>query len=128
LQCTLGMAAVALTYTLMGGLYGVIWTDVFQAGIIGGAAVYVSVLAAQQVTPELLAAWPGAEFNQFFPRLSAPGLAPYEAFGWFLCVWAAKGILEGLGGSGGSAYMAQRYYAARTDAECQKIGMLWTIL
>jgi len=128
LQCTLGMAFVAFGYTLIGGLYGVVWTDVFQAGIIGGAAVYLSVVAARQVTPELLAAWPGAQFNQFLPRWGAPGLAPYEAFGWFLCVWAGKGLLEGLGGSGGSAYMAQRYYAARTDAECMKIGLLWTLL
>ena len=112
----------------MGGLYGVVWTDVFQAGIIGGAAIYLSVVAAQQITPELLASWPGAAFNRFLPRSGAPGLAPYEAFGWFLAVWAVKGVLEGLGGSGGSAYMAQRYYAARTDVECQKIGLLWTLL
>mgnify|MGYP000508566327 CR=1 FL=1 len=128
LQCTLGMALAAFSYTLVGGLYGVVWTDVFQAGIIGGAAVYVAVVAAGQVSPELLAAWPGAEFNEFLPRLSSPGLAPYGAFGWFLCVWAGKGLLEGLGGSGGSAYMAQRFYAARTDAECMKIGLLWTVL
>jgi Na+/proline symporter len=123
-----GIALVAFAYTLLGGLYGVVWTDVLQAGIIGAAAVYLGVLAAQNLSPELLAAWPGAKFNQFVPRLNAPGLAPYQAFGWFLCVWAGKGLLEGLGGSGGSAYMAQRFYAARSDAECQKIGMLWTLL
>lgn len=128
LQCTLGMALVAFGYTLVGGLYGVVWTDVFQAGIIGAAAVYLSVVAAREVTPELLAAWPGAQFNEFLPRWHAGGLAPYSAFGWFLCVWAGKGLLEGLGGSAGSAYMAQRYYAARSDAECMKIGLLWTVL
>lgn len=127
-QCTVGMALVAFSYTLLGGLYGVVWTDVFQAGIIGAAAVYLAVLAAGQVTPELLAAWPGAAFNEFVPRWSDPGLAPYSAFGWFLCVWAGKGVLEGLGGSGGSAYMAQRFYATRSDADCLKIGMLWTVL
>lgn len=129
LQCTLGMAIVALGYTLIGGLYGVVWTDVFQAGIIGAAAIYLAVLAARLITPELLADWPGAAFNSFLPRVGgAPGLAPYEMFGAFLAVWAAKGVLEGLGGSGGSAYMAQRYYAARSDRECQKIAMLWTVL
>ncbi|MFZ5493788.1 MAG: sodium:solute symporter family transporter [Verrucomicrobiota bacterium] len=127
-QCTVGMALVAFSYTLLGGLYGVVWTDVFQAGIIGAAAVYLAVVAAAEVTPELPAAWPGAAFNQFVPRWSDPGLAPYSAFGWFLCVWAGKGLLEGLGGSGGSAYMAQRFYATRSDADCLKIGMLWTVL
>lgn len=128
LQCTLGMALVAFGYTLAGGLYGVVWTDVLQAGIIGAAAVYVSVVAARQVDPGLLAAWPGAAFNDFLPRWHDDALGPYAAFGWFLCVWAGKGVLEGLGGSPGSAYMAQRYYAARTDAECMKIGLLWTVL
>lgn len=129
LQCTLGMALIAFVYTLIGGLYGVVWTDVFQAGIIGGAAVYLSIIAAQNVTPELLAQWPGSALNQFAPLLSGEALLePYQPFGWFLCVWFAKGVLEGLGGSGGSAYMAQRFYAARNDAECQKIGMLWTVL
>lgn len=129
LQCTVGMAVIAFIYTLLGGIYGVVWTDVFQAAIIGGAAIYIAVIASQHVTPELLAAWPGASLNQFLPTLgNNPALAPYEPFGWFLAVWAVKGILEGLGGSGGSAYMAQRYYAARSDAECQKLGMLWTVL
>ncbi|PTY07082.1 sodium:solute symporter [Opitutaceae bacterium EW11] len=127
-QCTVGIALVAFGYTLIGGLYGVVWTDVFQAGIIGGAAVYVAVIAARQITPELLAAWPGNRLNDFVPHWHVDGLGAYSNFGWFLCVWALKGITEGLGGSAGSAYMAQRYYAARSDAECQKLGMLWTVL
>jgi SSS family solute:Na+ symporter len=128
-QCALGMALIAFVYTLVGGLYGVIWTDVFQSFLIAGAALYVAVTAAGLVTPELMATWPGAEFNQFLPRLGGdPGLAPYELFGAFLLVWIAKGVLEGLGGSGGSAYMAQRFYAARSDADCTRIGMLWTVL
>lgn len=127
-QCTVGIALVAFGYTLLGGLYGVVWTDVLQGGIIAAAAVYLGILAARNLSPEVLAAWPGAQFNQLVPRLSAPGLGPYEAFGWFLCVWAGKGLLEGLGGSGGSAYMAQRFYAARSDSECQKLGMLWILL
>jgi solute:Na+ symporter, SSS family len=127
-QCALGMAAVAFGYTLVGGLYGVIWTDVFQTFLIGGAAIYVAVVAAQQVSPELLAAWPGAALNDFLPRLADPALAPYHPFWAFLAVWAGKGVLEGLGGSGGSAYMAQRFYAAASEADCRRIGLLWTVL
>jgi Na+/proline symporter len=128
-QCAAGMALVAFGYTLAGGLYGVIWTDVFQAALIGAAALYISVVAAQQVTPELLARWPGAELNEFLPRLAGgDNLAPYAPFGLFLAVWVFKGVLEGLGGSGGSAYMAQRFYAAGGDRDCRRIGMLWTVL
>lgn len=127
-QCSVGVALVAFGYTLVSGLYGVIWTDVFQSFLIGAAALYVAVTAAGLVTPELLANWPGAELNQFLPRLSDSRLEPYTPFWFFLGVWALKGVLEGLGGSGGSAYMAQRFYAAPREEDCRKIGLLWTVL
>jgi solute:Na+ symporter, SSS family len=128
MQCSIGIALISFGYTLVGGLYGVIWTDVFQSFLIGAAAIYVAVTAAGLVTPELLANWPGADLNEFIPRLSDSRLDPYTPFWFFLGVWAFKGILEGLGGSGGSAYMAQRFYAAGTEEDCRKIGILWTIL
>ena len=129
-QCAVGMALIAFVYTLVGGLYGVIWTDVFQAALIGGAALYVAVRGAGVVTPELLESWQGAELNQFFPMMGGhEGLAEYGGmFGAFILVWAFKGVLEGLGGSGGSAYMAQRFYAAGDERECRKLAMLWTVL
>ena len=129
LQCSIGVALIALGYTLAGGLEGVIWTDVFQAFLIGAVAIYVAVVAAQHVTPELLANWPAAELNTLWPRVgSDAALEPYTPFWVFLLVWAGKGLLEGLGGSGGSAYMAQRFYAARDERECRKIAALWTVL
>lgn len=127
-QCAVGVALVAFGYTLVGGLDGVIWTDVFQALLIGLAALYVGVVAAGQVSPELLARWPAAELNGFLPRWNDARLAPYVPFWPFLLVWAGKGVLEGLGGSGGSAYMAQRFYAARDERDCRKIGMWWALL
>lgn len=127
-QCSIGVAMIAFGYTLVGGLYGVIWTDVFQAILIGGAAIYVSIKGASLVSPELLASWPGADLNTFLPQLNSPHLVHYAPFAFFLVVWAAKGVLEGLGGSGGSAYMAQRFYAAASEDDCRKIGILWTLL
>lgn len=126
--CAVGMALIALGYTMLSGLYGVVWTDVFQAFLIGAAAVYVAIRAFLLVDPELTAAWPGAAYNSVLPRLHDPGLAPYEWFWLFLLFWFGKGLLEGLGGSGGSAYMAQRFYAARDEASCRKLAMLWTVL
>ncbi|MDQ8204901.1 hypothetical protein [Pelagicoccus sp. SDUM812003] len=126
--CSIGMAIVALVYTLMSGLFGVVWTDVFQGGLIAAAAIYISVRAGLLVDVDLLANWEGARYNTALPRWSDQGLGEYSFFGAFLLAWMAKGIVEGLGGSGGSAYMAQRFYAARSAAECEKIGMLWTIL
>ena len=134
--CAAAMAAVALTYTLLSGLYGVIWTDVLQAGLIAFAAIYVAVLAAGHITPELLDAWPGAAFNTPLPVLTGGlegpaqpgGTAMYEPFLLFLMFWVGKGLLEGLGGSGGSAYMAQRFYAAQDVTTVKRLCLLWTVL
>ncbi|MEO0965311.1 MAG: hypothetical protein AAFY08_09345 [Planctomycetota bacterium] len=164
--CAVAMAVIALAYTLMSGLYGVIWTDVFQAVLIGFAAIYISVLAATYVSPELMEAWPGAAYNRVVPTI-ADGIGEpavvelgwtsyvldgeeivqensideesnvqtigtlgleYSPFLLFLIFWAGKGILEGLGGSGGSAYMAQRFYAASDVPTVKKLCMLWTVL
>ncbi len=134
---SVGMAVVALVYTMVSGLYGVVWTDVFQAFLIGAAAVYISVQAFNLVSPELLASWPGHVngLNVPWPVLHIPapeadigGEDPYAIFWVFLLFFAGKGILEGLGGSGGSAYMAQRYYASATDKDTYKLSMLWALL
>ena len=122
------MAAVALGYTMVSGLHGVVWTDVFQAFLIGAAAVFVSVKAFAVMGPEVAAAWPGAATNTAWPQPSLTDETYGSAFWLFLLFFAGKGLLEGLGGSGGSAYMAQRYYAAASDADTHKLSALWAVL
>ncbi|MEM6459575.1 MAG: hypothetical protein AAF710_09315 [Planctomycetota bacterium] len=130
--CQVAMAVVALAYTMVSGLYGVVWTDVLQAGLIGFAAVYVAVLAATLVSPDLIEQWPGAVYNSAVPVVSggliSDGAEAYAPFLLFLLFWAGKGVLEGLGGSGGSAYMAQRFYASQDVPTVKKLCMLWTVL
>lgn len=143
IACQVLIAAVALAYTMISGLYGVIWTDVLQAGLIGFAAVWVAVLAAIHVTPDLFTHWPGSVYNTALPQLGAglsqtmpePGstgdavtITSYSPFVLFLLFWIGKGLLEGLGGSGGSAYMAQRFYASGDIPTVKKLCMLWTVL
>ncbi|HUG09520.1 MAG TPA: hypothetical protein VMM36_00825 [Opitutaceae bacterium] len=127
-QCSVALALIAFAYTMVSGLHGVIWTDVIQAFLIGGAAVFVAVTAAGLVSPELLDGWTGARFDSLLPRVVGEGPGGYTPFWFFLGIWAFKGVLEGLGGSGGSAYMAQRFYAAPHEDDCRKIGILWTLL
>lgn len=126
--CAILMALIALVYTMASGIYGVVWTDVVQAVLIAAAAIYVAFQGWTLVSPELLAAWPGAQWNSVVPTFRDAGLGAYEWFGIFLVAWVGKGLLEGLGGSGGSAYMAQRYYAAADEVSCRKLSMLWTVL
>ncbi len=136
LQCQIGVLCIAVIYTGASGLYGVVWTDVFQSVLIGAAALYVAVVAGMEFGPQITENWPGAQWNQAWPSWYDESLVvthgesviDYRWFGFFLLFWAGKGLLEGLGGSGGSAYMAQRFYAARTEDDCAKIGMLWTVL
>lgn len=127
-QCSVGLALVAFLYTMVSGLHGVIWTDVIQAFLIGGAAIFVAVTAAGLVSPELFDAWEGTGFGSLLPRIEGEAPGGYTPFWFFLGIWAFKGVLEGLGGSGGSAYMAQRFYAAPHEDDCRKIGILWTLL
>ena len=132
------MALIALVYTAAAGLYGVVWTDVFQAFIIGAAAIYTSVIAFGLVDADLLARWPAAAagLNTAYPQLhneglnnpAVAGVGDISLFALFLVYFLGKGVLEGLGGSGGSAYMAQRFYAARDDAATRRIAMLWAVL
>ena len=67
---------------------------------------------------------------EIFSGLSNPveGETFYSPFILFLLFWVGKGLLEGLGGSGGSAYMAQRFYASQDIPTVKKLCMLWTVL
>lgn len=134
--CQLLMLSVAVLYTMLSGLYGVVWTDVLQSVLIAAATIYVGVVGATHAPLPGVEVWPGAEHNTLFPPLFSEGMTAtigenvldYRLFGLLLLFWAGKGLLEGLGGSGGSAYMAQRFYAARNERDCMRIGMLWTVL
>ncbi len=48
--CSLILLGIATLYTVTSGFYGVVYTDVFQAGIIIFAVFYISVTAFLQVT------------------------------------------------------------------------------
>jgi len=134
--CQILMLSVAVVYTMLSGLYGVVWTDVLQSVLIAAATIYVGVVGATHAPIPDADAWPGAAHNSLLPSFYSEEMQAtigdtvldYRLFGLLLLFWAGKGLLEGLGGSGGSAYMAQRFYAARNERDCMRIGMLWTIL
>jgi len=134
--CQILMLTVAVVYTMLSGLYGVVWTDVLQSVLIGAATIYVGVVGATHAPIPDGDSWPGAVHNTILPSLYSEEMQAtigdtvldYRLFGLLLLFWAGKGLLEGLGGSGGSAYMAQRFYAARNERDCMRIGMLWTVL
>jgi len=138
------LIAVSLVYTVASGLYGVVWTDFFQAVLILLMIVYVSAVAFNIDLPESLAVsmplkdggfqeFPTtfAEWSNVLPRWNLgldteAGYAIYNLFGIAIVFYFFKVAFEGSGGV--SNYMAQRYFAARNDREAGLISLLWTFL
>lgn len=134
---------LATIYTVVSGFQGVIWTDVFQGGLVFLAIVYVCVLAMQTVTlPESFTVSLPLPEGQFQPldvsladwhrlwpgtTLDLPGShSIYNLFGVTVFFYLLKTSLEGVGGVGG--YMSQRYFAAKSDREAGLLSLFWVVL
>ena len=139
----LAMATLAMIYTVASGLYGVVWTDVFQGILIFSAIIYVVYIAFTTVhlPSEFTTSVPNADgtfqsitvslaqWSRALPpaRLDLPGIySMYNLFALSLTFYFFKVMIEG--GSGGSGYMVQRYLSARTDREAGLLSLFWTLL
>ncbi|MCA9734754.1 MAG: sodium:solute symporter [Deferribacteres bacterium] len=138
------MIVLAMIYTVASGLYGVVWTDVFQGVLIFGTIIYVCVLAAGYVIPETFSvsmplrdggfmavettrdAWTSMIPNWNLNLDEASAYSIYNLFGIAILFYLLKVTLEGSGGT--SQYMIQRFFAARSDREAGLLSLLWTIL
>ena len=118
LTCTTGMVTIGLFYTLMSGLYGVVFTDVVQMILLTFTAVYITVVAFGMTGDVTLPAG-FLELNLEAPTTDVPGhLLPdsvLQLFGVAVVIWLFRTTLEGCGGVGG--YTDQRFFAARTERE-----------
>ena len=145
LYASILMIILAMTYTLASGLYGVVWTDVFQGIFIFGVIIYISVLAMTTVDlpDEFLVSVPMmdgsftaikttlAEWSRMTPpqEMNMPEgstFSIYNLFGIAIMFYLFKVTLEGASGAGG--YMLQRYFAARSDREAGLLSLFWTVL
>ncbi|MCA9560914.1 MAG: hypothetical protein KC583_20340 [Myxococcales bacterium] len=121
--CTAAMVGVGLFYTLLSGLYGVVFTDVIQMLLLTFTAIFVTVEAfavAPTVTlPDgLLDLNLEAVTTTASSALVASDAAwsgIFEFFGICVVMWFMRSILEGMGGVGG--YTDQRFFAARNERE-----------
>lgn len=134
---------LATLYTVASGLYGVVYTDVFQGFFVLFSILAVCFIAfvhyplpeTFQVSVPLLQngfATISTSFEQWtrvFPawRMDLPGsYAQYNMFGIVILFYLLKTTIEGSGGSGG--YLIQRYYAARSDREAGLLSVFWIFL
>ena len=126
--CTAVMVTIGLLYTLMSGLYGVVFTDVVQMILLSFTALYITVIAfglAPDVT--LPAGFLALDLeNPTGPAVaqlaSQAGWQPIlELFGLVICIYLMRTFLEGSGGVGG--YTDQRFFAARNEREASLLTL-----
>ncbi|MHB2150207.1 sodium:solute symporter family transporter [Calditrichota bacterium LG25] len=139
------MIVLAMIYTVASGLYGVVWTDVFQGVLIFFTIIYICVLAVTQFNlpevfnvsvplkeggfltlPTTKEAWTSVipHWKLNLPPESAYSI--YNLFGIAILFYLLKVTLEGSGGT--SQYMIQRFFASRSDREAGLLSLFWTFL
>jgi Na+/proline symporter len=135
------LVVLAAVYTIASGFSGVIWTDVFQGGLILVAVIYISWLSWTTVTlPEtfsvsipngdsfIIKDWNFADWSNIFPSVTAdfPGnYAIFNLFGGVISFYLLKTVIEGCSGAGG--YMAQRYFAAKDEKATAFLSLFWIV-
>ncbi|NEO52811.1 MAG: sodium:solute symporter [Okeania sp. SIO3B5] len=131
---------LALIYTAVSGFYGVVLTDIFQGILIFVAILYICFIAFQTVNlpetfsisipgTEQLQQWNLAEWSSITPPITIdlPGdYSIFNLFGGVMLFYTFKVFLEGAAGGGG--YVAQRYFAAKSDREAGLLSLFWIFL
>ncbi len=137
LTCAAVLVIVGLVYTLLSGLYGVVFTDIIQMAIVIFGALFITVEAFVTV--------PGLDLPSGFFDLSLDPIATdgelgagllaldegrwstiFQFFGLFVAMWFLRSLLEGMGGVGG--YTDQRFFAARNEREGSLIAFQAMVL
>lgn len=123
LTCTTIMVVIGLFYTLMSGLYGVVFTDVIQMILLTFTAIYITV-EAYAVAPTVELAEGFLQLDLDSPQGTGGSLLAadpgtwepiFALFGVCVFMWVMRTTMEGMGGVGG--YTDQRFFAARTERE-----------
>jgi SSS family solute:Na+ symporter len=131
---TLAVTLIALTaiYTISGGLYGVVLTDLIQFCLILLGSLVLIAKAIDMSSYSVLADRVPAEWFGFRPmwhwdRLEQWELTrEYSLFFMLAVVWVVKGVFLSLGGPQ-QLYDMQRFLAARSPREAGKAGMIWGV-
>ena len=139
------MIVLAMLYTVASGLYGVVWTDVFQGFLVFGIIIYVVAMAMSMHTPPevfdvsmplrdggfMSVPTSFKEWTSIIPKwkLDIPAESSYSIFnllGIAILFYLFKTTIEGSGGTGN--YMLQRFMAAKSDRECGLLSLFWVFL
>jgi solute:Na+ symporter, SSS family len=137
------MITLCAFYAALSGLYGVVYTEVFQGILILFVIIYVVVNVMTTITlPEtFVVSVPlvGGGFQQvthqlsdwanFIPKweMSMPGeYSQYNLIGLATMFYLLRSTIDGMCGSGG--YMIQRFMAAKNEREVGLLSVFWIFL
>lgn len=139
------MIFLAMIYTVASGLYGVVWTDLFQGVLIFGTILFICGIALAKFTlPETFLisvplrdggfqaiettreVWTGLMPSWELAFSPETSYSIYNLFGIAILFYLLKVIIEGSGGT--SQYMIQRFFASRSDRESGLLSLFWTVL
>jgi len=127
----IGIGAFATIYTVMGGLKAVIWTDVLQAVVLGGAIIAVMFLAVSRIDGGWSAFWSiASQHNKFKMFHLNSNLLAAENFTGRNTVFtaAAYGLFMYLPGYAVSQNMIQRYVCAGSLAGGRRMVILSAVI
>lgn len=114
-------------YVMLGGFFGVVYSDFFQTVLLSLASIYIAVIAFVQLDPASLHQAVGSDWFSIRPVMNLPNQpAQYpDPFGLLVMMWVTRGVLVLLTACGGTDF--QRFRAARSETDASKIGMLWAL-
>lgn len=132
-ECSLLLVTVATIYTIASGFYGVVFTDIIQAGIILIAVIAVTTMAALMLNdhPGTLAGLAesvtgSANWTTSIPQWEVDLPAGYESQRLLIIVSLFYLLRVTMAGFGSGE--DQRYFGARNDRECGLLTFLWSNL
>ena len=127
-QCAALIISIGLVYTVLGGLKGVVYSDVFQGIIIAFACIYFAYLAFTKADIEVLRSIAPEGWLSIRPKLymdMPEGYEMYNVFGLCITLWILKAVMESAG-TPVQPYFDQRYFSASSDKECALLSLGWS--
>lgn len=132
-HCAAWILSLTGIYVVVGGLIGVVFTEVIQTVILSLGALLIAYLGWAHLDPAALAARVRPDWASLVPtwRLEAlanvPEYAGVTAFGALALVWVVKGLLLDLSGPE-QLYDFQRFLAVKDSRDACKLGALWGVI
>ncbi|WP_425400290.1 sodium:solute symporter family transporter [Aeoliella sp.] len=131
-QCALLLIGTATIYSMLSGFYGVVIIHALQLGLVLVSAVAIILLCEELVTDTQSLAMVAShvtsnpDWGATLPTINAtmpPGYEAYEPLLMLAGLYLLRNVLFGMG-----AGDDPKYFAAKSDADCAKLTLLWISL